>query len=57
MENNDFERIKKEIKSDVNNFEDVIYLLTLDNIIKLYENARNVKKEYEFIKVLDNYLS
>ena len=57
MESKDLERIKEEVKSDVNNFEDVIYLLTLDNIIKLYEDARNVKKEYEFIKVLDNYLS
>ncbi len=57
MENSDLERIKVEIKNDVNNLEDISYLLTLDNIINLYEEAKNEKKEYEFINILDNYLS
>ena len=57
MENNELERVKREVTNDVDNMEDIIYLLTLDNIINLYESAKNEKKEYEFIKSLDKYLN
>ncbi len=53
MKNNDLENIK----NDINNLEDITYLLTVDNVANLYEKEKLEEKEIEFIKSLDNYLS